>query len=224
MILPGRERRLSVGFLDRDGLSWACFLVTSPEPDGGWQGHFSFRPADAETEADEVRTTAIFLEESDAEIRTRARALGHPLLSALLASALHVRERVQGERPELRRWFREQLTTDVRRLAGEHAGESAEPDLDELRSLYTSYRLDQVAHLIALVRSEDFEQAVERILARQPVDFPSRDRLQLAMLVVERIESLLPLPPFEVWLEDYLAHRDSYRLYAHTLHREGRLP
>ena len=44
------------------------------------------------------------------------------------------------------------------------------------------------------------------------------------MMVVEHIEARLPLPPFEVWARDYLDHTDSYRLYAHTLHREGKLP
>jgi hypothetical protein len=44
------------------------------------------------------------------------------------------------------------------------------------------------------------------------------------MMVVAFIEDHLPLPPFEVWAEDYLAHHRDYALYAHTLHREGRLP
>ena len=115
------------------------------------------------------------------------------------------------------------MTADARRLAQE--GESPEAtDPARLRSLYASYRLDQVVHLIALVRSEDFEAAVERILEGRRVDFDTDDQLQLAMLVVERIEALLPLPPFEVWVEDFLANRDRYRAYAHTLHREGRLP
>jgi len=41
---------------------------------------------------------------------------------------------------------------------------------------------------------------------------------------VEHVEHLLHLPPFEVWAEDFLANPEAYRLYAHTLHREGRLP
>ena len=41
------------------------------------------------------------------------------------------------------------------------------------------------------------------------------------MLVVQEIEQRLPLPPFEVWVADYLKHRETYRLYAHALHREG---
>ena len=221
-----KERRRSVGFLEHEGRSWACFLVTSPVEGGGWQGHFTFRPADAETEADEIRTADIFLEAGDAEVQARARGLGRPLLRGLLDSSVHVRDRQQGERPELRRWFRDRLAADSRKLQDQCDGgdRAAQPELQELRSLYASYRLDQVAHLIALVRAEDFERAVERIAEEQTVDFGSRDQLQLAMLVVQRIESLLPLPPFEVWLEDFLAHRDSYQLYAHTLHREGRLP
>jgi hypothetical protein len=97
-------------------------------------------------------------------------------------------------------------------------------DLARLRSLYASYRLDQVVHLIALLKPEDFDATVARILSGRRVDFESDDQLQLAMLVVERLEGLLPLPPFEVWVEDFLAHRDRYQAYAHTLHREGRLP
>jgi hypothetical protein len=220
------EQRRSVGFLEHEGRNWACFLVTSPAKGGGWKGHFTFRPADAETEADEIRTSDIFLEAGEAEVQARARRLGRPLLRGLLDSAVHVRDRQQGERPELRRWFRDKLAADSRRLQDQRdsGGPTSQPDLQELRSLYASYRLDQVAHMIALVGAEDFERAVERIAGEQTVDFSSCDQPQLAMLVVQRIESLLPLPPFEMWSEDFLAHRDSYQLYTHTLHRDGRLP
>jgi hypothetical protein len=220
------ERRRSVGFLEHEGRNWACFLVTSPAEGGGWRGHFTFRPADAETAADEIRTSDIFLETGDAEVQTRARGLGRPLLKSLLDSAVHVRDQQQGERPELRRWFRDRLAADSRKLQDQYdgGGRTAQPELQELRSLYASYRLDQVAHLIALVRADDFERAVEYIVDEQTLDFGSSDHTQLATLVVQRIESLLPLPPFELWLEDFLAHRDSYQLYTHTLHRAGRLP
>ena len=29
---------------------------------------------------------------------------------------------------------------------------------------------------------------------------------------------------FATWAEDFLANSETYRLYTHTLHREGRLP
>ncbi len=56
------------------------------------------------------------------------------------------------------------------------------------------------------------------------MDFGAKDRLQLGMLVIEYIEARIPMPPFEVWVEDFLANRDEYMIYSHTLHRERRLP
>jgi hypothetical protein len=93
-----------------------------------------------------------------------------------------------------------------------------------MRSLYESYRLDQVAHLISLVEPTAFDEVVNRILAGRLVDFGARDRIQFAMIVVEHLESLLPLPPFEVWAEDYREHEAEYALYSHTLHRADHLP
>ncbi len=221
-----RLRRRSVGFLEREGDSWACFLVSFRGDDGRWHGYFSFRPKDGELEEDEVRTANIFLEDSESEIDDKARGLGRPLLSGLLSSALHTRERDAGAPPRLRRWFRSLLKENSRDLVGEWPeGEAAEePDMGTLRSLYASYRLDQVCHFIALVRPEDFQEAVDQVLEGETFDFGTKDVLQFAMMVVEFIEDHLPLPPFEVWAEDYLAHDRDYALYAHTLHREGRLP
>lgn len=222
-----RIHRRSVAFLERQGRPWACFLVTYPAKDGDWRGHFAFRPSDGPAD-DEVRTADIFVESDEGDIHRKARQLGRPWLAALLDSALHVRARTDDGSPFLRRWFRD--------LLAEHSGSHAlsesspgavaapTPELDELRSLYASYRLDQVAHFIALLEPTDFEQAVHEILEGEGIDFAARDRLQFAMLVVDHIEARLPLPPFEVWVRDYLAHRDRYHAYAHALHREGRLP
>jgi len=220
------ERRRSVAFLDHEDVTWACFLVTHP---GGescrWHGFFSFRPGSGEAEEDEIRTADIFIEDSEAEIHEKARSLGRPLLNGLLASALHAARRKAGNAPRLRARFRELLRDDARRLAGDWSDAAAGPrDGSELQSLYASYRLDQVSHLICLVEPRDFEKAVERILEGERVDFRTSDLVQFSMMVVERLEALLPLPPFEVWAEDFLADPEAYRLYAHTLHREGRLP
>ena len=223
-----RPRRHSVAFLEREGESWACFLVTFLGQDRRWYGYFSFRPKDGGLEDDEVRTADIFREASEADIHHKARGLGRPLLSGLLASALHTREPRDEESPVLRRWFRTMLTENSRGLAGEWSPGSAETEADvdmgKLRSLYASYRLDQVCHFIALVQPEDFEVAVVRILEGKPMDFSSKDVLQFAMMVVEFIEDRLPLPPLEVWAKDFLGNQTDYALYTHTLHREGRLP
>lgn len=220
------EHRRSVAFLDHENESWACFLVTFPGTGSDhWHGFFSFRPGSGELAVDEIRTADIFIEDSEAEIHEKARGLGRPLLSGLLSSALHASRRRAGDSPRLRARFRELLAENARELAGDWSGQAlANEDAAGLQSLYASYRLDQVAHFICLVEPGDFDEAVDRILDGKSVDFRTTDRVQFAMMVVEHIEGLLPLPPFEVWAVDYLANPDAYRLYAHTLHREGRLP
>jgi hypothetical protein len=125
----------------------------------------------------------------------------------------------------LRRHFRELLAENSRELSGDWEGDDeGEVDIARLRSLYASYRLDQVCHFIALTDPDDFEVAVDQILEGKRIDFRAKDQLQLSMIVVEYIEQRLPIPPFEIWAEDYLSNRQVYRLYAFTLHREGRLP
>ena len=222
------ERRRSVAFLDDGNDTWACFLVTFPSADGTWHGYFSFRPSHSEIEEDEVRTTDIFVEESETEIHEKARSLGRPLLAGLLDSAIHTSARNGGGSERLRGRFRTLLTENAVEIAGDWTDDDAAPpdetELDRLRSLYSSYRLDQVAHLICLVDPTDFENAVDEILSHESIDFRTKDRLQFAMMVVDHIERLLPLPDFETWVGDFQAHPEAYRIYTHTLHREGRLP
>ena len=176
---------------------------------------------------DEVRTTDIFVEDSEAEIHDKARALGRPLLAGLLESALYTAGG-NGLSPRLRGRFRSLLVRNSVDIAGAWSDQEAPPqedtEVEGLRSLYASYRLDQVAHFIGLVDPEAFEQAVDQILEGESVDFLTKDRMQYAMMVVDHIERLLPLPDFATWVEDFLAKPETYRLYTHTLHREGRLP
>lgn len=207
-----------MAFLERAGDSWACFLVTRPAGRHSWHGYFAFRPAHSELEVDEVRTTNIFVEEDESRIHEKARSLGRPLLRGLLDSAIHTCRRRDDDSQHLRGRFRSLLAGDAT------AWQTPESSTASLRSLYESYRLDQVAHFICLVEPAAFDEAVDRILDGKRIDFRTRDRVQFARMVVEHIEALLPLPDFESWAADYRARPDSYRLYAHTLHREGRLP
>lgn len=220
---PVPEYRRSVGVLERAGRRWTCTLVTYTDGDGACRGGFAFDPEEAEPGEGELRTASIFVEASEAEVHAKVRSMGRPLLEALLDSALHVREQERASSPFLQRWFRKLLTDHA---LGDGAGgePSAGAELDELRSLYASYRMDQVAHFIALVHPDDFHRAVDDILDGQRIDFAARDRLQLAMMVVEFIEARLPLPPFQEWILDFLAHRQAYERYAHELHRDGVLP
>jgi len=222
------ERRRSVAFLESEGETWACFLVTFTAQSGQWHGFFSFRPGNGEAEQDEVRTADIFIEPSEAEIHEKARGLGRPLLTGLLESALHASAATRGATVRLRSEFRALLAENARQMAGGWATDGdpmpTEEEIDQLRSLYESYRLDQVAHFISLLDPPAFEDAVDSILEGEHVDFRATDRIQYAMMVVEYVEKRLPLPPFDVWAGDFLANPEAYRLYTHTLHREGRLP
>lgn len=218
-----RLRCRSFCFLERQGERWTAFLVTYRRGDGQWRGYFTFRSAATDAGAPELRTADLFLEHDEASLDARARGLGRPLLLALLDSALTAQERRSGPSPHLHRWFRQQLMRGAtQREAGWQQREP--PSLPELRSLYDSYRLDQVAHLVALLDPDDFREMVEVLLSGRRIDFRERDRFQLAMSVVQEMERRLPLPPFEVWVEDYLARPDAYRSYAYELHRGAELP
>jgi hypothetical protein len=227
-----RSRTRSFCFLERGGRRWMAFLITYLRVDGGWRGYFAFRSAvEGTDELSQVRTADLFVERSEEEVDARARGLGRPLLQALLESALDADERRRGYSPGVQQWFREMLRRHAQErarpgvvaLPGTQAPDSA-PSLYQLHSIYESYRLDQVAHLIALLDPGDFQELVEIRLAGRRIDFHSRDRFQLAMIVVQDLERRLPLPPFEVWVEDYLTHPDEYRRYSYALHGAGELP
>lgn len=226
-----RSRCRSFCFLEREGVRWTAFLITYQRAEGHWRGYFTFRSALRDSDGlAEVRTADLFVERSEDEVDVRARGLGRPLLVGLLESAIEADARRRGASPDVQRWFREMLRRhsvdrarrSVTRLPTQ-AG-AREMTLTELRSQYESYRLDQVAHLIALLKPADFREIVELRLEGRRIDFNSRDRLQLAMSVVQDFEKRLPLPPFETWVEDYMANVEEYARYSRALHGNGDLP
>lgn len=199
------------------------FLATYAGSDGRWRGYFTFRTAAAGLEGEEIHTADLFVEHSEADVDARARGLGRPLLGSLLESALHTHERKRGTSPDVAKWFREVLASRSEELAMPiKAAEDA--SLTHLRSMYDSYRIDQVSHLIALIAPDHFRALVDRLLEGQEIDFRASDRLQLAMMVVQEIEARLPLPSFEVWVEDYMDRPEVYQRYSHELHRSDSLP
>jgi hypothetical protein len=218
-----RLRCRSFCFLERQGERWTAFLITYRRSDGQWRGYFTFRSAGMDTGGEELRTADLFLEQDEAGVDQRARSLGKPLLLALLDSSLGTWERRRDASPQMHGWFRQQLMRSAtQRESGWQMRQV--PTLEELRSLYDSYRFDQVAHLVTLLDPDDFREMVEILLSGRRVDFRERDRFQHAMSVVQELERRLPLPPFEVWVEDYLAHPEAYRRYAYELHRGEELP
>ena len=150
----------------------------------------------SELSEDDIRTADIFIESSEAEIHEKARGLGKPLLVGLLDSVLDTASPRGPVRQQLRGRFRRLLQANSQDIAGDWAEDEAVPqndvELDRLRSLYSSYRLDQVSHFISLITPDNFEDTVDEILSGESIDFLSKDRVQFAMMVVDYIERLLP--------------------------------
>ena len=218
-----RARRRSFTFLEREGERWSVFLATYAGEDGRWRGYFTFRTGAEELLGEEIRTADLFVENEEADVDARARGLGRPLLQSLLESALHTRQRSRPSGPDMGGWFRQVLADRSEQLSMP-VWEGSDPSAQHLESVYDSYRIDQVSHLIALLEPDAFNELVDRLLEGREIDFRATDRLQLAMLVVQELERHLPLPPFDVWVEDYRSHTEVYQRYSHALHREDRLP
>jgi hypothetical protein len=217
-----RLRRRSMGFLERDEEQWACYLVTFQDGGGGWKGYFAFRPGNAASERDEIHTAHIFIEEAEAEIDRKARGLGRPLLTGLLSSALHTRERAQREAPALRNWFRDML----RKGAGDRGGDlgraprrGPDPGGTPVPLRLLPARPGRPPH----------HPGGARPLSGGGKPDPRRTHLRLQHPGPAPVRhdgrgepgAPPPPPPFERWAEDYLAHPEVYRAYAHALHREG---
>ena len=65
---------------------------------------------------------------------------------------------------------------------------------------------------------------VDTTLRGESFGFGAKDRLQFAMMVVQKLESLLPLPPRDVFLDDLAAHPEEHERYHHDLYAEGPIP
>ena len=219
-----RGRCRSFCFLEREGERWTVFLETFLDDEGRWRGRFSFRAAEGGYSDADIATADLFVEDTEGEVDMRARGLGRPLVRALLDSSIHTFERRRGATAEVGRSLRGVLARHSAAITSEVGLATTELTVAHLRSMYESYRIDQVVHLISLTEPADFSALVARLLEGRQIDFRTRDRLQLAMLVVQELERYLPLPPFEVWVEDFLGNRPLYHEYAFQLHRGGELP
>ncbi len=228
--LTGPHRTRSVGFLEHEGERWSCYLVTRRAGARTWRGHLAFRTGRPSSRRS-VRTADIFLEQEEGAIDRKARQLGRPLLSALLASALAVattgdgtaatrREDVASAREGIRTWVRDALL--------DRASQRRTPERSDggarTRARYETYRIDQLTHLVALMDQSSLEALVTDVLDGERFEFGARDRLQFALLVVQRLEALLPLPPIEVFLDDLAANPAEHERYRHQLHEGGVLP
>ncbi len=219
--LLDHRRERSLGFLEWENDSWSCFLVSFIGKDQNWHGKIKFRPRKniISGESGSIETANIFIETSEAQIDRKARGLGRPLLRSLLASAIHKNQLTAERTTGLKSWFKNNLNKEsagISSAASEHLQNTTEPNASHLQSLYSSYKADQLCHFISLIDPQAFERAVDHILEGQKIDFKSDDQFQLSLIVLEYIETRLPIPTYSVWKEDFLSNRDEYIQYSHS--------
>ncbi len=89
--------------------------------------------------------------------------------------------------------------------AGARASVRAEPNHAALRGRYEAYCTEQAAALPALLPREGL-----RALYREVRAGSGGEVVDPFALLVARCRELLPLPPFEVWVEDYLRDPRAY--------------
>ena len=213
------RRERSLGFLEWEDESWSCFLVSFIGNDQNWHGRIKFRLSrnTRSRQLTSVETANIFIEDSESEIDTKARGLGRPLLRSLLSSAIHKKQAAEERTTGLKRWFERNLNKEFENIsntAGEYLKNAADPDSFQLQSLYSSYKVDQLCHFISLMDPKAFEKTVDHILKGQKIDFKSDDQFQLSLIVLEYIETRIPIPPYSIWKEDFLSNREEYIRYS----------
>lgn len=81
------------------------------------------------------------------------------------------------------------------------------PSLEDLEARYAAYRRRQARGLIRLLPREAIRPLYRRALGHDEVVGPVADPLEALLRFCER---LLPLPPFEVWLEDVREHATAH--------------
>lgn len=87
------------------------------------------------------------------------------------------------------------------------------PESDEvLRAKYVDYCSAQVADLLLLL-SPDEIYVLARDAAREAGDVKDLPYDEIVRLATVRVSSMLVLPPFDVWVEDYRAHSEYYDRY-----------
>lgn len=82
---------------------------------------------------------------------------------------------------------------------GEVGAELVEPSATELRARYDAYRMRQARRLVAMMPREAIRPLYRRALRGGGVTALEKDPMTR---LVEFCETILPLPPFDVWLED----------------------
>ena len=99
------------------------------------------------------------------------------------------------------------------------AADSATPEKDApedeevLRAKYLDYCSAQVADLLLFLSPDEIYLLAQRAAAESAADPGEVSYMRMVQVATEWLARKVTLPPFEVWMEDYLAHPDRYDEY-----------
>ena len=87
-----------------------------------------------------------------------------------------------------------------------------EKDSEVLRAKYLDYCSAQVADLLLFLSPDEIYLLAQRA-ATERGEPGEVSYLRTVQVATEWLSQKITLPPFEIWVEDYLAHPDQYEEY-----------
>ena len=84
--------------------------------------------------------------------------------------------------------------------------------LDVLRAKYLDYCSAQVADLLLFLSPDEIFLLAQRAAAEK-AEPGEVSYMRMVQVATEWLAQKVALPPFEIWMEDYLAHPDRYDEY-----------
>lgn len=94
---------------------------------------------------------------------------------------------------------------------------SETPDSDEsettLRAKYLDYCSAQLADLLLYLTPDEIFLVAHQVTGRDGDERGDTSYVSMMEVATEWLASRVPLPPFEIWVEDYRAHPERYETY-----------
>lgn len=86
-------------------------------------------------------------------------------------------------------------------------------DREVLRAKYLDYCSAQVADLLLFLSPDEIYLLAQRAAAESDADPGEVSYMRMVAVATEWLSRKVTLPPFEIWVEDYIAHPDRYDEY-----------
>lgn len=85
-------------------------------------------------------------------------------------------------------------------------------DTEVLRAKYLDYCSAQVADLLLFLSPDDIYLVAQKA-ARERGEHGELSYMRMVQVATDYLSARITLPPFEIWVDDYLSHPDRYEEY-----------